>query len=149
MTFNELEKMLTKYKWYLKELNIIELSIRYPSSRREDENIGGGRSNIRDNDSMLRTLIKMDEKTELKEYKLIGQAIERTYAQLNPDLQKAFMEFYINRKGPFRGHAKRTSAKINVDPSTLWRWRNKIVECFNEELKDYYDFLESCTTLHD
>lgn len=149
MTFEKLERMLTKYKWYLKELNIIELSIRYPSSRVSDENTGGGRSNVRDNDSMLRTLIKLDEKTELKEYRLIGQAIERTYARLNKDQQTAFMEFYINRKGPYRGHAKRTAAKVNVDPSTLYRWRCLSTQIFDEELKDYYDFLEDCTTLHD
>lgn len=148
-TFKELEQMLSKYKWYLEKLNLIELSIRYPESRIRIENVGGGKSNVRDNDSMLRTIIRLDEKTELQEYKLIGLAIERTYARLNSDQQKAFMEFYINRKGPFRGHAKRTAAKVNVDVNTLYRWRCRITEYFNEELAEYYKLKESCMTLHD
>lgn len=149
-TFKELEKMLSKYKWYLEKLNLIELSIRYPESRIRIENVGGGKSNVRDNDSMLRTIIRLDEKTELQEYKLIGLAIERTYARLNSDQQKAFMEFYINRKGPFRGHPKRTAAKINVDESTLYRWRRNVITVyFDEELEEYYEFKKSCTTLHE
>lgn len=141
-TFKELELMLSRYEDYLKELNLIELSIRYPT-REVDQNIGGGRSNVKSNDNMLRTLIRLEEREELKSFKIIGIAIENTFASLPEDKQEAMMEFYINRrKGPFRGHAKRTAAKLHIDASTLFRWREVITENFREEL-------ERCTTLHD
>lgn len=134
-SFKELEKKLTRYKWYLKESKIIELSIRYPI-RENDENIGGGSRNTRDNDNNLRTLIKLEENEDLSEYIEIGKAIEKTYAEL-PDYKKeAMMEFYINRKNhPYRGHPKRVAAKLNIDVKTLYRWRMDIVDEFKENLK--------------
>lgn len=140
-TFKELEMMLSKYKEYLERLNLIELSIRHPMSREEFDT--GRRTNVKDHDSMLRTLIKIEEREELKTFKEIGIAIENTFASLPADKQKAMMEFYINRrKGPFRGHAKRVAAKLHIDVSTLYRWRETITNVFEKELKD-------CTTLHD
>lgn len=134
-TFKELEMMLSKYKEYLERLNMIELSIRHPASREEFDT--GRRTNVKDHDSMLRTLIKIEEREELKLFKVIGIAIENTYASLPYDKQKAMMEFYINRrKGPFRGHAKRTAAKLHIDASTLYRWRTEITILFAQKLKD-------------
>ena len=141
-TFKELELMLSKYKDYLKELNLLELSIRHPIQQ-VDENIGGGTSNVKPHDSMLRTLIKLEECEEIKTYTDIGLAIENTFASLPKDKQDAMMEFYINRrKGPFRGHAKRVAAKLYIDASTLYRWRVEITILFAQKLKD-------STTLHD
>jgi len=141
-TFKELELMLSKYKDYLKELNLIELSIRHPIQE-VDNNIGGGRSNVKPHDSMLRTLIKLEEHEQLNKYKVIGIAIENTFASLPEHQQEAMMEFYINKRhGPFRGHPKRVAAKLSIDASTLWRWREVIVKKFDEELT-------SCTALHD
>jgi len=141
-TFEELERMLSKYKDYLKELNLLELSIRHPIQQ-VDENIGGGTSNVKPHDSMLRTLIKLEECEEIKTYTDIGLAIENTFASLPADKQEAMMEFYINRKkGPFRGHAKRVAAKLYVDASTLYRWRVEITTIFAQKLNN-------CTTLHD
>ena len=140
-TFKELEMMLSKYKEYLERLNMIELSIRHPASREEFDT--GRRTNVKDHDSMLRTLIKIEEREELKLFKVIGIAIENTYASLPYDKQKAMMEFYINRrKGPFRGHAKRVAAKLYIDASTLYRWRTEITSVFEDELR-------TCTALHD
>ena len=140
-TFKELEMMLSKYKEYLERLNMIELSIRHPASREEFDT--GRRTNVKDHDSMLRTLIKIEEREELKLFKVIGIAIENTYASLPYDKQKAMMEFYINsRKGPFRGHAKRVAAKLYIDASTLYRWRAEITSVFEDELR-------ICTALHD
>ena len=140
-TFKELEMMLSKYKEYLERLNMIELSIRHPASREEFDT--GRRTNVKDHDSMLRTLIKIEEREELKLFKVIGIAIENTYASLPYDKQKAMMEFYINRrKGPFRGHAKRVAAKLYIDASTLYRWRAEITSVFEDELR-------ICITLHD
>ena len=134
-TFKELEMMLSKYKEYLERLNMIELSIRHPASREEFDT--GRRTNVKDHDSMLRTLIKIEEREELKLFKVIGIAIENTYASLPYDKQKAMMEFYINRrKGPFRGHAKRVAAKLYIDASTLYRWRVEITILFAQKLKD-------------
>ena len=134
-TFKELEMMLSKYKEYLERLNMIELSIRHPASREEFDT--GRRTNVKDHDSMLRTLIKIEEREELKLFKVIGIAIENTYASLPYDKQKAMMEFYINRrKGPFRGHAKRVAAKLSIDASTLYRWRVEITIIFAKKLND-------------
>ena len=140
-TFKELEVKLSKYKDYLKELNLIELSIRHPMQQAEFDT--GRKSNVKPHDSMLRTLIKLEEHEKMNSIKIIGLSIENTYAALPEEKQEAMMEFYINRgKGPYRGHAKRTAAKLRVDASTLYRWREVIVEQFRKELKD-------CTTLHD
>ena len=140
-TFRELELMLSKYKDYLKELNLIELSIRHPIQHEEFDT--GRRSNVKPNDSMLRTLIKLEEHERLNEYKVIGIAIENTFASLPEHQQEAMMEFYINKRyGPFRGHPKRVAAKLKVDASTLYRWREVIVKKFEKELSD-------CTALHD
>lgn len=140
-TFKELELMLSKYKDYLKELNLIELSIRHPIQHEEFDT--GRKSNVRPNDSMLRTLIKLEEHEQLNKYKVIGIAIENTFASLPEHQQEAMMEFYINRrKGPFRGHAKRTAAKLRIDASTLYRWRTDITNVFEAELR-------ICTALHD
>ncbi|SFH68738.1 hypothetical protein [Pisciglobus halotolerans] len=134
--FKELEKMLAKYKWYLKESKLIELAIRNPM-REVDENIGGGKSsNQHVDESTLRTLIKLDEDETLNKYLSIGFAIEKTYAELPQYLQEAMTEFYINRHGTYRGHAKRVSAKLNIDVSTLYRWREKIVNSFYNNLKE-------------
>lgn len=134
--FKELEKTLAKYKWYLKESKLIELSIRNPV-REMDENIGGGRSSKQyPDESMLRTIIKVDEDETLNRYLSIGFAIEKTYAELPSHLQEAMTEFYINRHGTYRGHAKRVSAKLNIDVSTLYRWREKIVNNFYNNLKE-------------
>ncbi len=140
-TFKELEQMLSKYKDYLKELNLIELSIRHPIQ--QDGFDTGRKSNVKPNDSMLRTLIKLEECEELKTYTEIGLAIENTFAKLPEHLQEAMMEFYINkRNGPFRGHPKRVAAKLNIDASTLYRWRVEITILF-------YKKLQICTALHD
>ena len=61
-TFKELEMMLSKYKEYLERLNMIELSIRHPASREEFDT--GRRTNVKDHDSMQRTLIKIEEREE-------------------------------------------------------------------------------------
>ena len=140
-TFKELEMMLSKYKEYLERLNMIELSIRHPASREEFDT--GRRTNVKDHDSMLRTLIKIEEREELKLFKVIGIAIENTYASLPYDKQKAMMEIYINRRnGQCRGHAKRDAAKLYIDASTLYRGRGEITILFAQKLKD-------STTLHD
>lgn len=131
--FKELEVKLSKYKWYLKEAKIIELSIRHPYQL-SDGNIGGGKSSGGDTDGLLRTLIKIDENDDLNEYIKIGQAIERTYAALPEYLQETMMEFYINRKGHYRGHPKRCAANLNVDVKTLYRWRCEIVVEFDKQL---------------
>ena len=139
--FKELEVKLSKYKWYLKEAKLIELSIRHPYQI-SDGNVGGGKSSGGDTDGLLRTLIKIDENDDLNEYVKIGQAIERTYAELPEHLQETMMEFYINRKGHYRGHPKRCAAKLRVDVSTLYRWRAEIVVEFDKQLK-------KSTMLHD
>lgn len=131
--FKDLEVKLSKYKWYLKEAKQLELSIRYPYQL-ADNNVGGGKYSGGDNDKLLSTLIKIDENEDLNKYVNIGQAIERTYAALPEHLQEAMKEFYINRKGPYRGHPKRCAAKLNVDASTLYRWRNEIAGEFNKQL---------------
>ncbi|MCM3511652.1 hypothetical protein [Carnobacterium inhibens] len=132
--FKELEVKLSKYKWYLKEAKQLELSIRYPYQL-ADGNVGGGKSSGGDNDKLLSTLIKIDENEVLNKYVKIGQAIERTFAELPEHLQEAMMEFYINRKGHYRGHPKRCAAKLNVDVSTLYRWRTEIVTEFDRQLQ--------------
>jgi RinA family phage transcriptional activator len=140
-TFKELEMMLSKYKDYLKELNLIELSIRHPI---QENNFDTGRkSNVKPNDSMLRTLIKIEECEELEIYTSIGIAIENTFASLPEHQQEAMMEFYINkRNGPFRGHPKRIATKLKIDASTLYRWRVEITNNFASKLND-------CIDLHD
>jgi len=140
-TFKELEMMLSKYKDYLKELNLLELSIRHPISHEEFDT--GRKSNVKPHDSMLRTLIKLEECEEIKTYTDIGLAIEDTFASLPEHQQEAMMEFYINkRNGPFRGHAKRVAAKLIVDASTLYRWRVEITITFAKKLNNR-------TALHD
>lgn len=131
--FKELEVKLSKYKWYLKESKQLELSIRYPYQL-ADGNVGGGKSTGGDSDKLLSTLIRIDENEILNKYVKIGQAIERTYAELPEHLQEAMMEFYINRKGHYRGHPKLCAAKLNVDVSTLYRWRTEIVSEFNKQI---------------
>lgn len=135
LTFKELEQMISKYKWYLKESKIIELSIRHPV-KDNDDNIGGGRSSSASDDSMLRTLIKVEDNEELNKYVRIGRAIENTYAELPTQEQEAMMEFYVKRHGPFRGHAKRTAARLAIDSSTLYRWRINIVKVFEKNLEE-------------
>ena len=131
--FKKLEVKLSKYKWYLKEAKLIELSIRHPYQI-SDGNIGGGKATGGDTDGLLRTLIKIDENDDLNDYVKIGKAIERTYAELPDHLQETMMEFYINRKGHYRGHPKRCAAKLNVDTKTLYRWRCAIVVEFDSQL---------------
>lgn len=131
--FKKLEVKLSKYKWYLKEAKLIELSIRHPYQI-SDGNIGGGKSVGGDTDGLLRTLIKIDENDDLNECIEIGKAIERTYAELPEHLQETMMEFYINRKGHYRGFPKRCAAKLNVDAKTLYRWRCAIVVEFDKQL---------------
>lgn len=131
--FKELEVKLSKYKWYLKEAKQLELSIRYPYQL-ADNNVGGGKSSGGDNDKLLSTLIKIDENEDLNKYVNIGQAIERTFAELPEHLQETMIEFYINRKGHYRGHPKRSAAKLNVDVKTLYRWRCEIVVEFDKQL---------------
>lgn len=132
--FKELEVMLSKYKWYFKQAKMIELSIRYPHQQ-QDENIGGGRSSKIDNDGMLHTIVKMQEHEDLNDYINKGLAAQRTYEALPEHLQETMLMFYINRKGTYRGHAKRCAAKLNVDESTLYRWRQRIAAEYSKELK--------------
>lgn len=131
--FKELEVMLSKYKWYFKQAKMIELSIRYPY-KQEDDNVGGSRSVSIDNDGMLQTVIKLQEDEKLKEYVDIGLAAQRTFEVLPEYLQEAMLVFYINRKGHYRGHPKRCAAKLNVDQSTLYRWRLLIAAEFSKQL---------------
>ena len=133
INFKKLEVKLSKYKWYYKQAKMIELSIRYPH-KLQDENIGGSRSVSMDNDAMLQTLVKVQEDERLQEYISIGLAAQRTFDALPDHLQEAMLEFYINRKGHYRGHPKRCAAKLNVDPKTLYRWRQEIIHEFNKQL---------------
>lgn len=133
LDFKDLEVKLSKYKWYFKQAKMIELSIRHPY-KEEDGNIGGSRSVSIDNDGMLQTLVKMQENERLQEYIGIGLAAQRTYEVLPDHLQETMLEFYINRKGHYRGHPKRCAAKLNVDVKTLYRWRWEIIHEFNKQL---------------
>lgn len=128
----ELEKKLSKYKFYIRESKIIELSIRFPTKREEVDT--GVRSVTVNNDSMLQTLIKLEENDNLNEYRKIGAAIEETYANVDEYLQKCMRVFYFDRTGPFRGHVRSCSARLNVDPKTLWNWRVEITNVFSKNL---------------
>ena len=131
--FKELEQKLSKYKFYLRESKIIELSIRFPTKPNEHD--VGIRGNIPNNDSMLQTLIKIEDDEKLNEYRKIGAAIEETYANVEEHLQKCMKVFYFDRIGPFRGHVRATSAKLNVDPKTLWNWRIEITNEFKKNIE--------------
>lgn len=130
--FAELEKELAKYKFYLRESKIIELSIRFPTKPNEHD--VGIRGNLPNNDSMLQTLIKIEENEDLEKFRKKGAAIEDTYANVPEHLQKCMKVFYFDRTGPFRGHVRATSAKLNVDPKTLWNWRIDITNEFKKNL---------------
>ena len=134
--FKELEQKLSKYKFYLRESKIIELSIRFPTKPNEHD--VGIRGNIPNNDSMLQTLIKIEDDEKLNEYRKIGAAIEETYANVEEHLQKCMKVFYFDRTGPFRGHVRATSAKLNVDPKTLWNWRIEITNEFKKNLDERF-----------
>lgn len=133
MEFKELEKELSKYKFYIRESKIIELSIRFPTKPNEFD--VGIRSSFVGNNSMLQTLIKLEDNEKLNEYRQIGAAIEVTYANVATHLQECMRVFYFNRTGPFRGHVRASALKLNVDPKTLWNWRIEITTKFNEALK--------------
>ncbi|MDN6625855.1 MAG: hypothetical protein L0K82_01385 [Pisciglobus halotolerans] len=129
-SFKELEKTMSKYKFYLKEAQRIEMSVRFPT-KIVDNNIGGGKgTKVYQDESMLKTMIRLEEHEQLQRYIALIKAIEDTYAELPDYLQQTMKEFYINREGIYRGLPKRTAAKLNVDVKTLYRWRVQIAETF-------------------
>lgn len=130
-TDDELEIMISNYRQLRSQLKNIRESIMVPHVI-QDTNIGGGSSGFISNPTEM-TALRLAEDDTLNDIKNIGLAIENTYALLPKDKQKMMMLYFIDRDPNVK--EIEVAARLFIDRTTLWRWKNQIIKMYKLELK--------------
>jgi len=130
-TDDELEIMISNYRQLRSQLKNIRESIMVPHVI-QDTNIGGGSSGFISNPTEM-TALRLAEDDTLNDIKNIGLAIENTYALLPKDKQKMMMLYFIDRDPNIK--EIEVAARLFIDRTTLWRWKNQIIKMYKLELK--------------
>lgn len=129
-TFLHVESELYAYHETRKEMMRIKDDIMYGRSS-NDENIGGGRSNL-PGDPTGRTAVLLATDKRLNQLQLIVDAIESVYEQLPPEKQKLIRTRYWARTRMLNWEG--IAVECSVSRITAIRWRDRIVEAIAEKL---------------
>lgn len=131
-TFKKVEAEWFNYYRTLDEIKLIEDAILHPykESWEQDENTGGGKSNLTSNPTES-TTIRLTRHKQLNHLREVTSAIETVYNELTLDRQKIVLTRYWSRK-------KLTwdiiAHECNVSRRQAIYWRNEIIHATVEVL---------------
>lgn len=129
-TFSHIESELYSYHDTLREINNLRKDIMF-TKENDDENIGGGKSNIpgRPTERIATRLATHKKLNRLEE---VAQAIEKVYTGLPDDYQKLVKIKYWTRPQlkTWEGIAK----ELNIGRATAFRYRDEIIFAIAEVL---------------
>ncbi|MEK3735497.1 transcriptional regulator [Paenibacillus sp. FSL M8-0334] len=130
-TFLHVESELYAYHDTRKEIIRLKNEILYGSGPGDDENVGGGRSNL-PGDPTGRTAVLLTTHKKLEQLQAISDAIEAVYGALGPDKQRLVRLRYWTRPQTltWEGIAK----EIPAHRATVIRWRDEIIRMIAERI---------------
>lgn len=126
----ELEVILSNYKYLLNQIRLATEEA-YNPYRETDTNTGGSSSGRISNPTEDTAIAVMLVDTEEMEKQ--AKAIQNTYAKV-PLHKKRMMEVYYFERS-YGMTLEATSQRLNIDVSTLRRWRKDVRQILRKELK--------------
>ncbi|MBT9670697.1 transcriptional regulator [Secundilactobacillus kimchicus] len=125
-TIRKVEDILRDYPKLDKYIEQREAELRYPTSQ-QDDNVGGGKSNYRDPDTLTRILITIDEDKRLNSLKHQRDVIDDLLDESGPDTLTIIKELYFKKYPQFTLRGLVEQNLINVSRSTAYDLRNRFV----------------------
>ncbi|WP_059050823.1 transcriptional regulator [Paenibacillus senegalimassiliensis] len=124
-TFQHVESEIYAYHETRKEILRLKNEILHGGKSGEDENVGGGRSNL-PGDPTGRTAVLLTSHKKLEQLQTIADAVEAVYRELTPEKQRLIRLRYWTRPQTLTwdGIAK----EVPAHRATVIRWRNEIVK---------------------
>lgn len=124
-TFQHVESEIYAYHDTKKEILRLKNEILHGQGPNDDENVGGGRSNL-PGDPTGRTAVLLTSHKKLEQLQAITEAVESVYAELPPEKQKLVQVRYWTRPQllTWDGVAK----ECYVSRRTAINWRDEIVQ---------------------
>lgn len=125
----ELEVILSNYKYLLNQIRLATEEA-YNPYRETDTNTGGsssGRISNPTEDTAIAVML-----VDTQEIEKQAKAIQNTYAKV-PQHQKRMMEVYYFERS-YGMTLEATSQRLNIDVSTLRRWRKDVRQILRKEL---------------
>lgn len=116
------EEEIKNYKAYKLEYEQIKQDILYGASRSNDENVGGGKSNLPTNPIEDR-VIAMTISNKLQRINKIIRAVEMVYMGLDNEKQEFMRMFFWDRKYTIDGVA----SELYISKRTAYYWKSEIV----------------------
>lgn len=130
-TFQHVESEIYAYHETKKEILRLKNEILHGQGISDDENVGGGRSNL-PGDPTGRTAVLLTSHKKLEQLQAIVDAIESVYAGIPPEKQKLIQVRYWTRPQllTWEGVAK----ECYVSRRTAVYWRDEIVQAIAERI---------------
>ncbi|NNU85332.1 DUF722 domain-containing protein [Geobacillus sp. BMUD] len=125
------EHNLYYYHEYLKEIQRLQKDILYGVKMTQDENIGGGRSNLPSSPTEKRA-IELTTHRRLETLERVTQAIKTVYEALPEEKRKLIHLKYWEKPTKYTWNG--IAEMLHVDRVTCFRWRNEIVAAIAELL---------------
>nr|WP_282803979.1 transcriptional regulator [Secundilactobacillus kimchicus] len=132
-TIRKVEDILRDYPKLDKYIEQREAELRYPTSQ-PDDNVGGGKSNYRDPDTLTRTLITIDEDKRLNSLKHQRDVIDNLLDESGPDTLTIIRELYFKKYPRFTLRGLVEQHLVNVSRSTAYELRNRFISDCAKEL---------------
>lgn len=130
-TDKDLEIILSNYKYLLRQIRQSEEEV-YTPYRETDTNTGGSSSGRISNPTEDTAIALLLVDTANEEFQ--AKAIQNTYARV-PLHQKRMMEVYYFERS-YGMTLEATAQRLNIDVSTLRRWRRDVRQILRKELKE-------------
>jgi len=128
-TDDELEVILSNYKYLLKSLEDSRINILYPYVI-SDTNTGGGSSGRLSNPTESTAIALLEFNNE--EAELHVKAIQATYSKMAVDKKRMMEVYYFERSYGMK--EKDIASRLNTDRSNLWRWRKTVCKELRKQL---------------
>jgi RinA family phage transcriptional activator len=119
--FRFAEQIIENYKMYVAQVKEMKHDIIFASGG-QDENVGGGRSNL-PGDPTGQKAMTIGDHIKIKQFERNIHAVEFVYSQLSAEKRKLFELTFWHKSHDWDGLAM----ILHRDRSTLIRWRNQIV----------------------
>lgn len=128
------EFILREYPKLDSQIRHREEELRYPLSS-DDENIGGGRAQFKETDSVTQIMIAIDNDPEITELKNRKQTIERCLVEADANTNVIIKELYFKRYPKYNIMGLVNSNLVTCGRNKAYDLRNKFIDYLATELK--------------
>jgi hypothetical protein len=122
--FIYIEDELSHYNETIKEIERTKRDILFGSQGNDDENIGGGKSNL-PGDPTGRRAIALATNTRIDRMESIIHAIDSVYERLQPEKRKLIELMYWTRPRNYTWDG--VAMKLHITRRTVSRWRSEVL----------------------